>query len=195
MFVPFPLPLPLLPSLSPLPPSSPPLLPSSLPPPHLQLLELVLQVVTLYYGGHLVIYGEMTGGELVSLLLYQVSLTAALDVSTCASQYSSLSECNDSCLGTWPHTLGQQVVFLLPCSLYTRLLQGQFSSSHVACIQDYCKATVPINLTRQCNGKRNKKKQREAAAQKGIKKASWGIFSRKKFGGPQEIPPPPLTFH
>ena len=50
----------------------------------LQLLELVLQVVTLYYGGHLVIYGEMTGGELVSLLLYQVSLTAALDVSFCA---------------------------------------------------------------------------------------------------------------
>ena len=67
------------------PPPSPPL---SLSPPHLQLLELVLQVVTLYYGGHLVIYGEMTGGELVSLLLYQVSLTAALDVSTCASQYT-----------------------------------------------------------------------------------------------------------
>lgn len=46
-----------------------------------QLLELVLQVVTLYYGGHLVINHEMTGGELVSLLLYQVSLSAAIDVS------------------------------------------------------------------------------------------------------------------
>ena len=76
--------LPPFPSLLlPLPPS--PLFP---PPPlqfPLQLLELVLQVVTLYYGGHLVMYGEMTGGELVSLLLYQVSLTAALDVSPCAS--------------------------------------------------------------------------------------------------------------
>ena len=48
---------------------------------HVQLTELVLQVVTLYYGGHLVINNEITGGELVSLLLYQVSLTAALDVS------------------------------------------------------------------------------------------------------------------
>lgn len=48
---------------------------------HMQLTELVLQVVTLYYGGHLVINNEITGGELVSLLLYQVSLTAALDVS------------------------------------------------------------------------------------------------------------------
>ena len=184
-----------VPSLSPLPPSSPPLplLPSPLPPPHLQLLELVLQVVTLYYGGHLVIYGEMTGGELVSLLLYQVSLTAALDVSACASQYSSLSERNDSCLGIWPHTkLAQQVVFLLPCGLFTRLLPPPMwpgckatASSHMAWMQGYCLlpcgldtrllpppmcATVPINLTRQCNGKRNKKKQHEAAAQKGIKK-------------------------
>lgn len=41
----------------------------------------MLQVVTLYYGGHLVIKYEMTGGELVSLLLYQVSLSAAIDVS------------------------------------------------------------------------------------------------------------------
>jgi ABC-type bacteriocin/lantibiotic exporter with double-glycine peptidase domain len=46
-----------------------------------QTLELVLQVVTLFYGGHLVIKYEMTGGELVSLLLYQVSLSAAIDVS------------------------------------------------------------------------------------------------------------------
>ena len=46
-----------------------------------QLLQLVLQVVTLYYGGHLVISQEMSGGELVSLLLYQVSLAASLDVS------------------------------------------------------------------------------------------------------------------
>ena len=41
----------------------------------------MLQVVTLYYGGRLVINYEMTGGELVSLLLYQVSLSAAIDVS------------------------------------------------------------------------------------------------------------------
>lgn len=46
-----------------------------------QLLELLLQVVTLYYGGHLVIYQEISGGELVSFLLYQVSLGAAIDVS------------------------------------------------------------------------------------------------------------------
>lgn len=46
-----------------------------------QTLELVLQVVTLFYGGNLVIRDEMTGGELVSLLLYQVSLSAAIDVS------------------------------------------------------------------------------------------------------------------
>ncbi len=46
-----------------------------------QLLELVLQIVTLYYGGHLVIFHEITGGELVSFLLYQVSLAAAIDVS------------------------------------------------------------------------------------------------------------------
>lgn len=48
----------------------------------MQLLELALQVATLYYGGHLVINFEMTGGELVSLLLYQVSLSAAIDVSS-----------------------------------------------------------------------------------------------------------------
>ena len=48
----------------------------------IQLLELALQVATLYYGGHLVINYEMTGGELVSLLLYQVSLSAAIDVSS-----------------------------------------------------------------------------------------------------------------
>ena len=47
----------------------------------LQLLELMLQVVTLYYGGCLVFKNQMTGGELVALLLYQVSLTAAIDVS------------------------------------------------------------------------------------------------------------------
>ena len=46
----------------------------------LQLLELALQVVTLYYGGYLVFKNQMTGGELVALLLYQVSLTAAIDV-------------------------------------------------------------------------------------------------------------------
>ena len=47
----------------------------------LQLLELMLQVVTLYYGGCLVFKNQMSGGELVALLLYQVSLTAAIDVS------------------------------------------------------------------------------------------------------------------
>ena len=37
-------------------------------------------MVTLYYGGCLVLKNQLTGGELVALLLYQVSLTAAIDV-------------------------------------------------------------------------------------------------------------------
>ena len=46
----------------------------------LQLLELTLQVLTLYYGGCLMLKNQLTGGEVVALLLYQISLTAAIDV-------------------------------------------------------------------------------------------------------------------
>ncbi|KAK6190801.1 hypothetical protein SNE40_002588 [Patella caerulea] len=44
-----------------------------------QLFELALTVSTLYYGGHLVIKGELSGGNLVSFILYQIQLGDSLD--------------------------------------------------------------------------------------------------------------------
>ena len=42
-------------------------------------LEAVIDVLTLYYGGHLVIRGELSGGALVSFLLYSLSLSQAIE--------------------------------------------------------------------------------------------------------------------
>ena len=42
-------------------------------------LEAVIDVLTLYYGGHLVIRGELSGGALVSFLLYSLSLGQAIE--------------------------------------------------------------------------------------------------------------------
>jgi ATP-binding cassette subfamily B (MDR/TAP) protein 9 len=47
----------------------------------LQLFALSLIVATLYYGGHLVVNDELTGGNLVSFILYQMELGFALEVS------------------------------------------------------------------------------------------------------------------
>ena len=77
----------------------------------MQLLELVLQVVTLYYGGHLVINYEMTGGELVSLLLYQVSLSAAIDVSQIRCNAMMLSII--LYIQTYPLCNSSQYIYLL----------------------------------------------------------------------------------
>ena len=43
-------------------------------------LEAVIDVLTLYYGGHLVIRGELSGGALVSFLLYSLSLGQAIEI-------------------------------------------------------------------------------------------------------------------
>lgn len=44
-----------------------------------QVLELVMDAITLYYGGHLVMRGELSGGRLVSFILYQLSLGKAIE--------------------------------------------------------------------------------------------------------------------
>ena len=46
----------------------------------LQLFELMLVTMTLYYGGHLVVNDLMSGGDLVSFILYQIELGSALEV-------------------------------------------------------------------------------------------------------------------
>ena len=40
---------------------------------------MITDVLTLYYGGHLVIRGEISGGALVSFLLYSLSLGQAIE--------------------------------------------------------------------------------------------------------------------
>ena len=42
-------------------------------------LEMITDVLTLYYGGHLVMRGEISGGALVSFLLYSLSLGTAIE--------------------------------------------------------------------------------------------------------------------
>ncbi|KAI0227571.1 ATP-binding cassette sub-family B member 9 [Lamellibrachia satsuma] len=44
-----------------------------------ELFELMLVTMTLYYGGHLVVNDLMSGGELVSFILYQIELGSALE--------------------------------------------------------------------------------------------------------------------
>ena len=40
----------------------------------------MLITATLYYGGHLVVNNLMSGGDLVSFILYQIELGSALEV-------------------------------------------------------------------------------------------------------------------
>ncbi|PIK51820.1 putative ATP-binding cassette sub-family B member 9 [Apostichopus japonicus] len=42
-------------------------------------LEMAMMILTLYYGGHLVIINVMSSGQLISFLLYQMELGSALD--------------------------------------------------------------------------------------------------------------------
>lgn len=44
-----------------------------------ELFELMLVTATLYYGGHLVVNNLMSGGDLVSFILYQIELGSALE--------------------------------------------------------------------------------------------------------------------
>lgn len=44
-----------------------------------EILMLTMEVVILYYGGHLVLQGELTGGNLVSFILYQLELSFCLE--------------------------------------------------------------------------------------------------------------------
>lgn len=50
--------------------------PSPLP----QLTLLVVQVSILYYGGHLVISGQMTSGNLISFIIYEFVLGDCMEV-------------------------------------------------------------------------------------------------------------------
>lgn len=47
----------------------------------LQLTLLVVQVSILYYGGHLVISGQMTSGNLISFIIYEFVLGDCMEVS------------------------------------------------------------------------------------------------------------------
>lgn len=58
-------------------PSLPPPMPASLRP---QLTLLVVQVSILYYGGHLVISGQMTSGNLISFIIYEFVLGDCMEV-------------------------------------------------------------------------------------------------------------------
>ena len=53
-----------------------------------QSLDLGLEVAILFYGGHLVLIGEMSGGALVSFLLYNMELGASLEVCCVALTFS-----------------------------------------------------------------------------------------------------------
>lgn len=44
-----------------------------------EILMLAMEVVILYYGGHLVLKGDLTGGNLVSFILYQLELSFCLE--------------------------------------------------------------------------------------------------------------------
>ena len=46
-----------------------------------QLFQLAVTVSVLYYGGHLVLTGMLTGGTLISFILYQIQLGDCLNVS------------------------------------------------------------------------------------------------------------------
>ena len=48
---------------------------------YLQLFELGLSVSVLYYGGHLVLTETLSGGNLVSFILYEMQLGNCVDVS------------------------------------------------------------------------------------------------------------------
>lgn len=45
-----------------------------------QISELALQVAILYYGGHLVVTGQMSGGTLISFVIYELELGECLEV-------------------------------------------------------------------------------------------------------------------
>lgn len=47
----------------------------------LQISELALQVAILFYGGHLVVTDQMTGGTLISFVIYELELGECLEVS------------------------------------------------------------------------------------------------------------------
>ena len=44
------------------------------------MLDLAITVVTLYYGGHLVITGQITGGTFISFILYQLEMGQSVEV-------------------------------------------------------------------------------------------------------------------
>ncbi|KAM3867703.1 ABC-type oligopeptide transporter ABCB9 [Diretmus argenteus] len=52
--------------------------------------ELALQVAILYYGGHLVVTGQMTGGTLISFVIYELELGECLE--SIASVYTGLMQ-------------------------------------------------------------------------------------------------------
>ncbi|XP_062310518.1 ATP-binding cassette sub-family B member 9 [Osmerus eperlanus] len=52
--------------------------------------ELALQLAILYYGGHLVVTGQMTGGTLISFVIYELELGACLE--SIASVYTGLMQ-------------------------------------------------------------------------------------------------------
>lgn len=50
------------------------------PPPSVQLTLLVVQVSILYYGGHLVISGQMSSGNLIAFIIYEFVLGDCMEV-------------------------------------------------------------------------------------------------------------------
>lgn len=45
-----------------------------------QISELALQVAILFYGGHLVVTDQMSGGTLISFVIYELELGECLEV-------------------------------------------------------------------------------------------------------------------
>lgn len=57
-----------------------------------QISELALELAVVYYGGHLVINGQMSSGTLISFFIYVLELGECLEVFNLFSLFSSESE-------------------------------------------------------------------------------------------------------
>ncbi|CAL8262477.1 unnamed protein product [Boreogadus saida] len=73
--------------------------------------ELALEVAILYYGGHLVVSGQMTGGTLIAFVIYALELVECLEVSPVCSSRCHLSvPPGNTCLFLQVSLVGQEPV-------------------------------------------------------------------------------------
>ena len=101
-----------------------------------QTFSLSLVVATLYYGAYLVTAEEMTGGELISFILYQMNLGFMFSVSTWKRWRVGSSSRSSSTRWTWG--------FMFSVSTRERWWVGSSSrSSSTRWIWDSCSRWVP----------------------------------------------------